>query len=144
MEVEFYVKIIVAKRPYHIVDDVVYYRRYMSLDFAMRWQWYFHYISALVQVHHPELFVRTFIGRTDMLTPAQYIEKKREDLLRAQRAKLTKMSNIPVQYDLFGYNVTERIEKVEAIEKRIKDLENGVVDFWVYDDYINKIKTYIN
>lgn len=142
MDVEFFVKISVGKRRSHIVDDVVYYRRYMDLDFVLRWQWYFHYISALVQVRHPELFVRTFIGRTDMLTPAEYIEKKRADLIRAQKAKLTKIKGIPVQYDLFGYNQTERVEKVEAIEKRLKDLENGVVDFWVYGDYINKIKSY--
>jgi hypothetical protein len=64
-------------------------------------------------------------------------------LIRAQKAKLTKIKGIPVQYDLFGYNQTERVEKVEAIEKRLKDLENGVVDFWVYGDYINKIKSYL-
>ncbi|MBE6326618.1 MAG: hypothetical protein E7077_06085 [Bacteroidales bacterium] len=75
MNVEFCVKISVGKRRSHIVDDVVYYRRYMDFDFVLRWQWYFHYISALVQVRHPELFVRTFIGRTDMLTSAEYIEK---------------------------------------------------------------------
>lgn len=129
MDVEFCVKISVGKRSYHIVDDVVYYRRYMSLEFAMRWQWYFHYISALVQVHHPELFVRTFIGRTDMLTPAQYIEKKREDLLRAQRAKLTKMSNIPVQYDLFGYNVLKELRKLKPLRKESRILKMASLTF---------------
>ena len=142
MNVEFCVKISVGKRRTCSVDDVVYYRRYMDLDFVLRWQWYFHYISALVQVRHPELFVKTIISRVDMLTPAEYVEKKRVDLIKAQKAKLTKIKGIPVKYDLFGYNQTERVEKVEAIEERLKNLESGVVDFWVYADYINKIKSY--
>ena len=45
---EFFVKIVLYKGYY--VNSVVYYRRYMNIDFVLRWRWYFSYIKARLKV----------------------------------------------------------------------------------------------
>lgn len=141
--IEFVAKITISGVDSHLVEDVVYYRRGMSFDMVMRWQWYFQYLAARVKVDNPRRTVRCFIARTDMMTTEEYIEWKRTNLIKAQKAKLTKLKNYPPQWDLFGYNRTEWLESVEKAEKRLADLQAGETDFYVMPEYANRLKKWL-
>lgn len=140
--IEFFVKITLFKG-FH-ADAVVYYRRYMNIDFILRWQWYFEYLAARLKVSHPREKVELLCGRIDLLTPAEYADKKRESLLRAKRGQIKKLENTPDELDLFDIAINKKREKIERIENEIHRLENGEQIFWVYEDYINEIHKYIN
>ena len=138
---EFFVKIVLYKGYYG--DSVVYYRRYMNIDFVLRWRWYFEYLAARLKVAYPRQKVEILCGRIDLLTPAEYAVKKRESLLRAKRGQIKKLENTPDELDLFDIAINKKREKIERIEKEIKRLENGEKIFWVYGDYKNEIKKYL-
>lgn len=141
MDAEFFVKIALYKGVH--VEVVVYYRRYMNIDFVLRWRWYFEYLAARLKVAHPREKVEILCGRIDILTPAEYAVKKRESLLRAKRGQIKKLENQPNELDLFDIAINKKREKIERIEDDIRRLENGEQIFWVYGDYVNRIKEYL-
>lgn len=138
---EFFVKIVLYKGYY--VDSVVYYRRYMNIDFVLRWKWYFEYLAARLKVAYPREKVEILCGRIDLLTPTEYAIKKRESLLRAKRGQIKKLENTPDELDLFDIAINKKREKIQRIEHEITQLENGEQIFWVYGDYKNEIKSYL-
>lgn len=141
LKVEFFVKITLYKKSH--ADAVVYYRRGMDIDFVLRWRWFFEYIAARLKVEHPREKVDFLCGRIDLLTPAAYIEKKRESLLKAKRGQVKKLENTPDELDLFDIAINGKREKIERIEDEIRRLEAGEVTFWVYDSYINRVHEFI-
>ena len=140
-KIEFFVKIALYKGTH--VDSVVYYRRYMNINFFIRWQWYFEYITARIKVAHPRERVELLGGRIDLMNPKLYIEKKKENLLRAKRGQLKKIENTPDELDLFDIAINKKQDKILRIENEIKSLESGEVSFWVYDDYINRLHEFM-
>lgn len=140
-KVEFFVKITLYKGCH--VDSVVYYRRYMNIDFVLRWRWYFEYLAARLKVANPREKVEILCGRIDLLTPAAYAEKKRESLLRAKRGQIKKLENTPDELDLFDIAINKKREKIERINNEIRSLESGERIFWVYGDYKNEMKKYL-
>lgn len=141
--IEFVVKITISHATNSLVEDVVYYRRGMDINFVMRWQWFFQYLTAKVKVRHPHRIVCCKIMRMDMLTKEQYIAKKTEDLIKAKKATISKLNNKRPEWDLFGYNYTEWVEKVEKVKKDLQSLENGEVIFYVPETYKNNVKKWI-
>ena len=142
-KIEFVVKITISDVNGYHVEDVVYYRRGMSFSMVMRWQWYFQYLAALLKVDHPRRAVKCFIMRMDMMTTEEYIEWKRANLIKAQKAKLTKLDRNPPRWDLFGFAHAEWLEDKEKAEKRLADLEAGKNDFWVMTEYVNRLKKWL-
>lgn len=140
-KVEFFVKIAIYKGCH--VDAVVYYRRRMDINFFLRWSWYFEYIAARIKVAHPRERVELLAGRIDLLTPEAYIEKKRENLIKAKRGQIKKLKNTPDEIDLFDIAINKKQEKIERLEKEIQRLESGEITFWVYKDYVNRINEFI-
>ena len=140
-DAEFFVKINLYDG-YH-VDKVVYYRRYMDIEFILRWRWYFEYLSARLKVAHPRDRIELVCGRIDLLSPKEYAEKKSQNLLRAKRGLVKKLVDTPDELDLFDIAINNKRDKITRIENEIKKLENGEQIFWVYDDYINLIHDYI-
>lgn len=138
---EFFVKINLYKG--HRVDAVVYYRRYMNIDFIIRWRWYFEYLAARLKVAYPREKVELLCGRIDLLTPAQYAIQKKENLLRAKRGLIKRMENTPDELDLFDIAINKKKDKLERLKDEIRRLENGEQIFWVYGDYANRIKEYL-
>jgi len=140
-KVEFFVKIVLYKGCH--VDAVVYYRRYMNIDFFLRWRWYFEYITARVKVAHPKEKVEMLGGRIDSLNPGEYIEKKRESLLRAKRGQLKKIENTPAMLDLFDIAINKKQDKIARIEDEIQRLESGEVIFYVPGDHLNRVHDFV-
>lgn len=138
---EFFVKITLYQGCH--AEAVVYYRRYMSIEFILRWKWYFEYLAALLKVAHPREKVELLCGRCDLLSPAAYAVKKRKNLLRAKRALVKKITNEPDELDLFDIAINKKRAKVERLESEIARLEAGERIYWVYDDYINSVKEWL-
>lgn len=140
-DVEFFVKITLFKGCH--AEDVVYYRRYMTIDFVMRWRWYFDYLAARLKVAYPHEKVEILCGRIDLLTPAEFAIKKRENLLRAKRGQIKQLENTPDVLDLFDIAINKKRDKIARIEDEIRRLENGEQIFWVYGDYKNEIHKWL-
>ena len=137
------IKISVSYPDSHIIEDVIYYRYKMSVDFAIRWKWYFEYLVALVKVKHPRRHVILFIGRQDVKCGEDYITEKTISLLKHKRGALRKSQREAAAGDLFGFGEEDRQKKIDALTKEIDALENGDINFYVPPTYINKVKQWI-
>ena len=140
-KVEFFCKINLYKGVH--VQEVVYYRRYMNIDFILRWRWYFEYIAALLKVANPREKVELICGRIDRPTPEEYIEQKRNSLLKAKKGQIKRLENTPDELDLFDIAINQKREKIERIEDEIRRLEQGEIIFYVPGDHKNVIKKFI-
>lgn len=141
MTTECFVKIDVS---HHLgtVDDVVYYRRGMTIDFLLRWRWYFEYLAALIKVHNPKITVNLRCGSIDLLSNREYIKKKTHDLMIAKERRLNQILRTPAELDLFDIAANQRLDKIKKIEEDLQRLKNGEIIFYVPKEYINKIHEY--
>ena len=127
---------------YH-VDDVVYYRSGMSADFAVRWNWYFEYLAALIKVKNPKRAVFMYGGKQDILLGREWHEYRREVLLKSRQRKLKQLEGPVIDDDLFGFksqdNEAKKAKVMAEIDSILKD-EYPIAEF---PEYINKIKVYL-
>lgn len=130
------------ERYYHLVEEVIYYRL-LPISIHFKWIWYFEYLAALVKVRHPKRKVTLFMGNIEYISREDYIDKKRNDLLRAKRGHLSKLLNEPINDDLFGLTRAEREKKITTLKDAIEALENGEVNFYVPAEYKNTVKQWI-
>lgn len=128
---------------YNTVDEVIYYRSGLSVDFVVRWLWYFEYIAAAVKVANPKRKITLFTGRQDVIVGDEWHEYRRLSLLKSKKLKLKRMQGGVFDDDLFGFASQERREKVKAIQEDIVALENDSYQFDEFPTYINLIKKYI-
>lgn len=125
------------------VDDVVYYRSGMSVDFAIRWNWYFEYLAALIKVRNPKRSVFMYGGRQDILLGKDWHDYRRNVLLRSRQRKLKQLDGPVIDEDLFGFkrqdNEVRKAKVMAEIDSLLKD-EYPIAEF---PEYINKIKEYV-
>lgn len=126
------------------VDEVVYYRARMDINFALRWKWYFEYLAALIKVNNPRRKVEFLFGPQDLKTGDLYIEEKRKSLLKAKKTQIKKLCLPVVDDDLFGFKSQQAEEKKDMIQKEIDSLERGEFNYWYPVEYINRVKKWIN
>lgn len=128
---------------YHI-EEVIYYRYNLNVDFATKWKWYFRYIAALVQVNNPRRKVELYIGpQGDVLCGQDYIDPKSKSLLKAKTSQLKKLEKTIVQDDLFNLTSHDHETKKQRVKEEINALERGEFNYYVFPTYINKIKKWI-
>lgn len=125
-----------------IVQEVIYYR-IQPLDTWLKWVWYWEYLAARVKVKHPKRKVTLTMCNIDYFDRDIYIEKKKAALLTARKAKLSKLMKNPINDDLFGWASSENADAIARVKKAIQELEDGVVNFYVPTEYVNKIKDWI-
>ena len=139
VKIEFY-------KGYH-VDDVIYYIERIPLDLAIKYRWYFEYLTALIKTRYPHNRVRLIIGKQDLPTKEEYTAKKIKTLLSHKKGQLAALKSFPTgDDDMFGFDAELRNNKMNRIEKEIEELEKGHIIFWIpYVDggKINKIKSYL-
>ena len=118
-------KIAIYDKNSHTVDDIIYYRGNMSIDFALRWKWWFRYLAARVQVSHPRRKVEMFFGRQNVLIGDKFKEQKTKTLLNNRRGLLKRLENDNVAPDLFGFNEEDKERKLQKCKEDIRLLEQA-------------------
>jgi len=139
------------------INDWVFYRVVVAIDKASRnnifwkrwdfpysmvvkWDWYFKYRAALVQVQNPRAEVHVYMGR-ELKSPVD-LEKNKKNKVRACKAKITEMKNKlqrayakAAETELFGIddhphvvNWKARLEKKEA--ELLKYQETDVNEYY--------------
>ena len=140
----YVVKITISMLKYHgIPEDTVYYRRQMSIDFLIRWMWYFEFLAALVKVHNPHRRVEMIVGRDEWLTEEEEIENRAKTLLSRKLAQIKKLKGQVVQDDLFGFTQEAQDKKIERIQGEVDSIQRGEVNFFYMPEYQNHIKQWI-
>lgn len=137
---KYCVRISISMLSCHLVEEVVYYRRQMSLDTLMKWMWYFEYLAALVKVHNPHRRVEFWAGCDEFLSEQDEIEKKAKSLLSRKLAQIKKLKGEVVQDDLFGFTQAKHDEKIERVQGEIDALQRGEANFYYVKEYKNVIK----
>lgn len=139
------VKIEISKLKYHgIPEDVVYYNYKLPMNLALKYEWYFEYLVALLKVRHPHRRVILTIRRNDEnLAGQEYIDSKRPTLIKGKMRNITRIRHQPFTDDLFGFARAERDAKIAKIEAEVAALENGEFNYYVPPTYINKIKQWL-
>lgn len=125
------------------VEEVVYYRNKLPMSVIEQWKWYFEYLAARIKVAHPRRKVELVICAQTLLQGDEYIQAKTVSLLKAKRFRLTKLIERPVTADLFGFNESDRQQKIKALDGEIQALERGEFNYYVPVTYINNIKEWI-
>jgi len=134
------VRIDISMEKYRNIPEEVIYYRLQPIDSWYKWMWYFEYLTALVQTRHPRRKVTLTMCNVNYLDKDIYIAKKRENLIIQRQRKLDKLISQPVEDDLFGFTSRENLDKIELVKKELKELEDGAVNFYVPQEYVNKIK----
>ena len=145
MENTTIVKITISnERLYNHVDDVIYYRSGMSVDFAIRWRWFFDYLTARVKVAHPRQNVKCVItSGADIMLGKEWHEHRRQAMLKTASTKLKKMETEPIQDDLFGFTSSEIEAKKDELRDKVRRLMADTHPIPEFPEYINKIKSYL-
>ena len=90
VERRYFVKIRFHKDlKYSTLAETMYFQNDMTLDFYMRWQWYFKYREALLRVQNPHSFIELSNGGYEYILPEEQHKKKVYNLLLAAKRKLT-------------------------------------------------------
>lgn len=144
------VKITVSFIGGYSVEDVVYYRYKLPMNLMLKYKWYFEYLVALVKVNNPRRHVELLIIRQDnntgynqILCGQDYIGAKIPLLIVGKKRAISKLRNKIPDGDLFGLNEYEHQAKINGIQSEIDALERGEFNYYVFPEYINKIKQYI-
>lgn len=124
-------------------DRVIYLRSGLSVDFLVRWRWFFEYLRARVIVKNPRRKVELSSGVSDVLLGDEWREYKTRTLLKHRRAKLKALQSSPVEVDLFGFAGEERNDDIRKVERDIKLLEAGRYPIAEFPSYVNEIKRWI-
>lgn len=113
----------------------VYYRNMMEPEFALRWNWYFKYRAALLQVQNPKMYVELTTGG-DWIDDDQGRINYRNKVI-AKKAKITTYKNrlkeiestwnelFPIKEDPKYINTIAIIEKEE---KTLQEMEKALAD----------------
>jgi hypothetical protein len=137
------VKISICKNYCGGVDDVVYYRNWITVEMVSKWLWYFDYLVALIKTHNPKMHVILEIGRQTLPQGREYVKVKSKDLLISKKVQLNKLMNQSGELDLFCFNEERKTVKIERIKSEIEALERGEFNYYVPKEYINKVKEYL-
>ena len=139
------VKIEISMLKYHgVTEAVVYYNYKLPMHLALKYDWYFEYLTALLKVRHPHRRVILTIRRSDeCLAGQEYIDNKRPTLIKGKMRNITRIRNQPFTDDLFNLARAERDAKIASIQSEIDALERGEFNYYVPPSYINKIKEWL-
>lgn len=136
------ITISMANEP-NIVEEVVYYRRYMDLDFFLRWAWYFEYLAARVKVANPRRVVELIGGSDEWLSEEEERRTKSASLLKAKLNQIRKLKKEVINDDLFGLTSAKHDAKIKRVQNDIDALQEGTFDVFYMPEYKNTIKDWI-
>ena len=124
------VKISICKNYFSHVDDVVYYRNWVTVKMIDKWLWYFDYLVALIKIHNPKFHVILMIGRQNLLQGSEYVSVKSKSLLKSKKNQLNGLMVKSCELDLFGFGEERNSVKIEKLKVEIDALENGEFNYY--------------
>lgn len=92
-------------------------------ELRLKYEWYFRYRAALLQVKYPKYEVQTFWGNEPAV--GKSLDDVKQNKIKAKKAKITKFKNklerykeewnsmFPVEQDLHYQNAVNKINKLE-------------------------------
>jgi len=89
IEIRFFVKIRFSATGQRALAETVYFKNDMTFSFYSKWEWYFKYRAALLQVKHPKAFVEFSQGSYELILAETEYKEKLENLIRAAKSKIT-------------------------------------------------------
>lgn len=125
------------------IEDVVYYRSGLSLDFVIRWLWYFEYLAALVKVNNPRRKVELYKGPQNIMVGKEWHEHRRTTLLKSRESKLKKLEKGVVDDDLFHFKSQDNEAKKRQVQLQIEALKLDEYPIEDFPEYINRIKEFV-
>lgn len=138
------VKIAVSGKSHHLIEEVIYFRSGMSVDFVTRWSWYFEYLAALVKVANPRIKVELYKGPQDVMLGKEWHEHRREALLKSRKTKLKKLSIGVVDDDLFHFKSQDNEKEKQKVQSQIEFLIRDEYPIAEFPEYRNKIKKFLH
>jgi len=138
----FCVKIVMYKGLH--ADKVVYYRNKLPIALIDKWHWYFEWLTNIVIISNPDRKIELIICKQTLLQGEEYVNSKSKSLLKAKRAALKKRENDILSGDLFSFKAEDNNRKIQKLKEEIKNLENGVFNYYIPVKYINLIKDVTN
>lgn len=124
-------------------ERVIYIRGNMSVDFALRWRWFFEYLAALVKVRNPHRRVELSFGNQGCLLGDEWREYRTACLLRHRKNKLKNLLSHVPSGDLFGFSMADYLDEVKKVKADIKSLEDGSFPIPDFPEYRNEIKSWL-
>lgn len=133
-----YVKIRFSQSGYRALAETVYYKNDMTVPFFGRWEWFFKYRAALLQVEYPKAFVEIQSGSYKYVLPSEEQRSLLENRIRSAKGKVTelerKMHNaashwneiFPIEQHPLWVNLVEKKKRYEA---QLIELENEYEPF---------------
>lgn len=107
----------------------------MTFELRMKYDWYFKYRAALLQVKYPKLKVETYWGNEP--STGKVLRNQKENKIRAKKAKITEYQNKYAKYkseydslwgiddDIIAVRYDEKIRSLKIeLELMIEDLNN--------------------
>lgn len=128
---------------YYHIDDVVYYRSGMSVDFVTRWLWFFEYLAARVKVSNPHCKVEFYKGPQTILLGRDWHDHRRNAMIKSRNIKLRQLQSTIVVDDLFHFASSDHAKKIEDIQNQIQLLSDDTYPISDFPEYINKLKLYL-
>lgn len=128
----FYIIKVFDKKPGKLVELL----RWDGLRWETRikWDWYFKYRAALLQVKYPKYIVKVYFGQAP---PSENtIEFQKQNKLRAKKAKLTKIKN---NFSLYQ----NEFDKFKSEFSELFPIEESLI-FKEYQSNFEKFKEKIN
>lgn len=92
IERRLFVKILFSATGSRALAETAYYRNDMTIEFYVRWKWFFEYRAALLKVKNPRALVDYFQGVYDYELPEDELRKKLENKIRAAKGKITEFN----------------------------------------------------
>lgn len=102
-------------------------------EIRLKYDWYFKYRAALLQVEHPKHIIETFWGNEPAV--GKSLEQITALKIRSKKAKITEYKNKIARYtlewnELFSYEddikYIRAIEKIEKLELELKELQKTI------------------
>ncbi len=137
------VKISIYSKDGIYCEEVIYLQGNMTIDFALRWKWYWEYLAALVKVRNPRRKVEMYFGNQGCLLGEDWIIYRTKTLLTHRKSKLAQLQNQVLEHDLFGFAEKDKERNLDKVKKDIEELENKKYPIPEFPEYINKIKKWI-
>lgn len=120
----FWVVLEAHKKGFHASDpDRLMKWEGLTFQQRMRWEWYFRYRAALLQVEHPRWLIELRHGRVEVtMTEAEKAAQRLENKIRKAKADLTQATNRIERYKA-NYRGMFAIEE-DAVYRALIDLQS--------------------